>query len=129
MAISSLPKIVYLLGVDDSGEYGNATCPHCGAQGRYTYFFVCDDGERRGAMAGCIKLYPQHEFVAIHAAILQKQRDNQKKGWKLAGWDQETLDAITAYAAGKMSEGEAKDVIGRAKRAKAAWMKKKGYRR
>lgn len=58
-ARETLPRIVAVLGRSDSGEYGAATCPHCGAAGRYVYTFQCDDGTTRGAMAGCLKLFPR----------------------------------------------------------------------
>jgi hypothetical protein len=54
---TSLPTIISFTDFIDSGEYGNARCPHCGAEGRYTYIFETTEGTR-GAMAGCVKLFP-----------------------------------------------------------------------
>jgi len=40
------------------GDPGSATCPHCGAWGRYVYFFTTVDGEQHGAMSGCVETWP-----------------------------------------------------------------------
>ncbi len=55
----TLPTVVKVLGVDDSGEYGNTSCPHCGALARYVTRFVLEDGTVAGAASSCFKLYPK----------------------------------------------------------------------
>lgn len=120
-----LPKIIKFQGVTDAGEYGNATCPHCGASGRYIYHFVCVDGEQRGAMKGCLGKFPQHAFAKKHQRILDKQL--QRKS--LASWDVTILATIDDFAAGKVAENIATLKIAAAERQRDAWLKKSFGRR
>lgn len=76
-----LPRIIRFEGCTDSGEFGNTTCPHCGAQGRYVYHFVVEGDVRRGAMAGCIKLYPVSPVARVHQTLLEKIRQSAGKTW------------------------------------------------
>ena len=113
-ATQSLPKIVKFTGMTDAGEYGNATCPHCGAKGRYIYHFTCADDSERGAMAGCLKRFPMHAFAAKHQAILARENEYRAKGWSLPSWDVEILHAIEKFAAGEVTEFAATAIIKRA---------------
>lgn len=124
-ASSKLPKIIYFLDTLDSGAFGEATCPHCGALGRYVYRFVCEDGETRGAMAGCVKLYPMHRFAKLGMQIMDRQREYATKGWLLASWDCEILDAIHDYAIGKIPEAAADELIFKAQTRRDNWRAKK----
>ncbi|MCL4296301.1 MAG: hypothetical protein KJ077_11255 [Anaerolineae bacterium] len=134
---ADLPKVLYIEGLDDAGEFGAATCPHCGAQGRYIYWFVCDDGSQRGAMRGCFEHFPKHPFADRYAQILDKEIQNAKRrrpavqgqGWSLASWDASIKDAIEKYGAGQLSEAAAWEAIREADRAKKQWMKRRGFRR
>lgn len=93
---STLPKILAILGCDDHGpcdDGATASCPHCGADGRYVYHFLCDDGKVHGAMAGCIQLFPKHPLTNKIKTVFEKKRDYDKKKWKLAEWDQTVIDA------------------------------------
>lgn len=126
---ADLPKVVMIDHVEDAGEFGGTNCPHCGAEGRYIYWFTCEDGTQRGAMKGCFGHFPKHQFVQYHERIMDKQKENAKKGWKIASWDAETLDAIEKFVAGQMTEQAAWDVIRQADSNKKAWMKRKGFRR
>lgn len=118
---SDLPKVLYITGETDSGEFGNARCPHCGAEGRYIIHFVTADGQERGAMKGCFSKFPQHKFAAIHMRLIEKERDYSKKGWNLPSWDQDTLKAIEEYAHGAIPEYEAHNRINRANERKDAY--------
>lgn len=132
---ANLPKVVAITHFEDSGEYGNARCPHCGAEGRYVYYFRCDDGTERGAMKGCFSKFPQHPFAKIHARIMDKQKDldrinqERRQDRKLASWDVEQLEAIEAFAAGDMDEIEVDEIIRDAEARKNRWLKSHGYRR
>jgi hypothetical protein len=133
---ANLPEVIEVLALEDAGEFGAANCPHCGAEGRYVYRFTCADGSERGAMRGCFKHFPKHRFAERCAKILAKEKDNRtasRQSWgeprKLASWDQETLDAIRNFAAGRIQEWEADDIIRRADGRKRAWMKSRGYTR
>lgn len=123
-----LPKVVYIENLQDTGEDSGARCPHCGAEGRYIYWFRCEDGKLHGAMKGCFKLFPKSKFAELHEKLLAKQADYQKKGWKLASWDQEVVGAIEAHGRGEISEIAVQNAIGRANGARAAWKYGKKYR-
>lgn len=110
-AVTSFPKIVTFLGKSDSGEFGNAICPHCGAKGRYVIDFVCEDGVRRGAMSGCIKLFPISPLAKEHIAITERQTERAAKGQKLASWDIAKLDAIDQVLAGALTVEQALVVV------------------
>lgn len=127
-AAETLPRIVVMIARTDSGEYGNATCPHCGADGRYVWTFRCDDGTKRGAMAGCIKLFPRSALVDEHQRLLERAADRKAKGWQLASWDQAKLEAIEQVANGKVGEAEAVLVVKAENAKRDTWLAKRGRR-
>lgn len=98
---AGLPRIVRFLSRTDSGEYGNDSCAHCGALGRYQHHFVCEDGTMRAAMAGCIKLFPVSKVADVDRKLDEKAADYAKKGWKLPSWDQRKRAAVDAFFAGE----------------------------
>ena len=61
MTDQHLPRVIEVLEVIDCGPGPSASCPHCGADGRYITRFRCDDGTTRGAMSGCFKLFLPRE--------------------------------------------------------------------
>lgn len=126
---TDLPQVLYIEHLEDAGEGGAAACPHCGALGRYTYYFTCADGTRRGAMKGCFSHFPKHPFAERYAQILEKQKANAKKGWNMASWDKSVIDAIEQFGRGEITEWQAKDIIREADSNKKSWMKRKGFRR
>lgn len=101
---TGLPRIIRFNGRSDSGEYGNASCPHCGADGRYVFHFLCEDGTSRGAMAGCIKLFPVAPVAKAHAALIEKGQDYAKKEWNLPSWDLAKLEAIESFYRSEIDE-------------------------
>ncbi len=129
--IARLPRIVRYIDRVDAG--GGASCPHCGATGRYIFTAEVQDeqGSRRriGAMAGCIKLFPVAPIAREHAAYLEKLARYERNGWKgLPSWDRDALDAIEAFYAGTMSETLALATV-RAARARAkTWRTMRGRR-
>ena len=130
---ADLPRIIYVERVEDCGPRFDAMdepahCPHCGAEGRYIFWFHCEDGSFRGAMKGCFSHFKRHPFADMTGLILTKEREYQAKGWKLAKWDVDTLEAVQAFARGEITEQEAINRIHVATAAKQAWMRKKGYR-
>jgi hypothetical protein len=123
---ANLPKVVRFLGVEDMGEEADAHCPHCGAQGRYIYYFECEDGTRRGAMKGCYKHFPkswtEKYTYAIESGLHQVFEVKDKSGnvvridkedYAATEKEQKVLDAAAALAAGKITESEAETIIRR----------------
>ena len=121
---TQLPSIIQFTGVTDSGEYGNATCPHCGADGRYVYHFVTTEGAA-GAMAGCIKLFPVSPVAKAHQAVLDKQR----AGKNLNGWDRKIAEACERLYRGEIDEAAALHLIQIEQISRKQWMASKGYGR
>lgn len=122
-----LPRITRFLGTSDGGPSdgkGSAICPHCGASGRYVHYFECEDGTKRGAMSGCIKLFPVSPIAQADLALNEKHRDLQKrfgKGATLNTWDKRIREAIDAFYAGTMGERTALDNIQWARQAAATY--------
>lgn len=129
-AIATLPRITFVTKVQDFGP-GGASCPHCGAIGRWVTEFVCEDGETRGAMRGCIKLYPQGPFVTKSIELLDKERKEAEgmKGYRLNKWDIEQLAAINSAQLGNISIAQAMEIIRTSDKSKKNWMKSRGYAR
>jgi hypothetical protein len=125
---TELPQVIEILGLEDSGEFGNARCPHCGAEGRYVYHFTCADGTTRGAMKGCFSHFPKHRYAQRMARIAGKENDLRGSSRTLASWDLEVAEAIRAFADGTLSEVEVDRRLWHADAQKNAWMKRRGYR-
>jgi hypothetical protein len=126
--VTSLPRVVAVTEIHDAGP-GGASCPHCGAIGRYVIGFVTEDGEKGGAMRGCWKLFPKGEFVELTYQLIQKQMDADEKGKKLATWDNEMLAALDGLENGRIGPDAARETIRQALLRKKNWMKSRGYRR
>lgn len=124
---ADLPEVLFVLDLHDSGEFGNASCPHCGAEGRYVYTFACADGTTRGAMAGCFKKFRKHRYAKRMERILTKALAAHKQGRKLASWDTDVEAAIRDFHQGVKTEAEADAIIRRADLRKQDYMRSKGY--
>lgn len=125
---TKLPKIVALLGCTDHGPcdpVATASCPHCGADGRYVYHFLCEDGNTRGAMAGCLKLFPRHPLVGKVEAVFTKARRYDQEGWNLPSWDQDILNACDSLRDGKIDFGRWEQVVQIAFRQRNTYLDKK----
>jgi hypothetical protein len=76
------------LGIQDGGEH--ASCPHCGAEGRWIYHWL-EYGETRAAMAGCYEMatgkIKKGDLEKVHVLIAQKL--SKKK--PLNGWERGIL--------------------------------------
>lgn len=101
-AVSTFPKVIAVLSVTDAGPGGGATCPHCGAEGRYVNWFLCDDGKKRGAMAGCFELFPKAHgrVAALTAEAFRRVGDANATGQRVAGWWLDIIAATDRLAAG-----------------------------
>ncbi len=130
-ATATLPRIVRFVGTTDGGPSdgrGSAVCPHCGASGRYVHFFQCEDGSRRGAMSGCIKLFPVHPIAKLDLDLKERERELQKSygpGAKLNSWDQRIRKAIDAFYADEVDEWTTLAVIRSENVAKANYRRTK----
>lgn len=114
MTVASLPRIVKFLGTDDAGA--GASCPHCGATGRYIIRFQVEDGRTLGAMRGCVKLFSVSELAQHQQYFQEKQRryvTQHDPPWKLNARDAEALrwleDAIDGRADAEQAIAIAKD--------------------
>lgn len=108
-AVASFPRVVEIERIEDTGPDSGAHCPHCGAEGRYITWFITEGGAYHGAMRGCFSLFPKSRYASRVEFILTKERSAQRKGWKLASWDQKVLDAIRQLAT--LGEAEVDRII------------------
>ncbi len=101
-----LPRITRFLGVDDCA---GASCPHCGATGRYIIRFQVEDGRQLGAMRGCIKLFPVTELARQHQYFVDKQARyaRQRPSWELNARDREALRWIMDAIEGRVDARQA----------------------
>ena len=109
-----LPRIITVLGFTDHGPSdgeGSTSCPHCGCSGRYVWSFLCEDGNRYGAMRGCFKLFPKHQFADTVKAIYEKVKEYQKKDWKIASWDENILNACHDLAEKKIDLSTYENIV------------------
>lgn len=124
-------RVVAVVGFTDAGEYGNASCPHCGALGRYVLHFVCDDGKTRGAMRGCFRLFRKaHGPVArLTEQAFDKAADAKSKGTRIASWWAEILDATADLAAERITRERHAEIVLAADGRRRAWLNRNGYAR
>ena len=110
MARSDYPTIIEFTGMYDGGpceDGATATCPHCGADGRYIHFFKTADGHEAGAMSGCLKLFPVSPVAKIQKKLQDKEhqlRVAYGKDAHLNSWQQKMQDSIRIFQAGGMDE-------------------------
>ena len=131
MTQNELPKIVRFLGVDDAGPADprpNGVCPHCGAEGRYTWRFLTEDGQTLGAMSGCLKLFPVSLVALEEKRLIEKERDLQKRYGESAhlnSWDTKIMEAVGAFHRDEISEKDFERTVRQQKAAAQQWRKKK----
>jgi hypothetical protein len=145
-ATQTLPEIVAITGMrdfgpcDDDGE-PTAHCPHCGAGGRYVWSFICSDGSRRGAMRGCIKLFPLASGSSRYARLIQEAFDRyqaaQEDGKRLASWWHAMIVAAEEFGRGQYPDHDAivaaqqklYQVVADAEIQRQGWLDRNGYGR
>lgn len=99
-------KAFQFLYIDDCGPcdggIGSGNCPHCGADGRYIYYWA-EYGKVRGAMAGCyaaltgqIKMDDIDKFMTVLAKKLAT-------GKPLNGWQKTVIRMQQFMTEGKYS--------------------------
>jgi hypothetical protein len=112
MSVATFPKIIRFKGTDDCP---GGSCPHCGATGRWIVRFVDETGQHRGAMRGCIKLFPVSAIALEELRLTDKAAKYAKQGWTLNRADQGAVNAIEAFYAGALTEVQAMSVVRGAK--------------
>lgn len=132
--IAGLPAILAITDVRDGGPCdggATATCPHCGADGRYVFYFVCVDGSRRGAMSGCLKLFPQSASptARLVSEAFKREREAAVNHSKLASWWAEMIEAARALGRGEGSVLDFTARVQQAERSRQAWLNRNGYGR
>jgi hypothetical protein len=75
------------IGVKDCGT---ASCPHCGAEGRYIYQWE-ENGVARSAMAGCYKMLTGKLSKGEDVRYFEILAEKQSKGKELNGWDKNII--------------------------------------
>lgn len=88
--------------------------------------FQCDDGSTRGAMSGCIQLFPIHPIAQADMALKGREKElHQRFGpsASLNSWDKQAREAIDSFYAGTMDERTA------LYRVQCAEQSKRNYRR
>lgn len=111
-ALASLPRIVRFLETQDCP---GASCPHCGATGRFILRFVVSDGRTLGAMRGCVQLFPVSQIAREEERLARKAKQYAQRGWSLNRADTEAVDAIEAFYAGTLTERDALSAVRSAK--------------
>lgn len=120
-----LPRIVRFF---ETADCEGASCPHCGATGRYIHRFQVEDGRHLGAMSGCVQLFPVSPVAHEDLKLRKKETDHAKKGWKMASWDIDRREAIDAFYAGALDEQSAMSRLRAAAGRAKTWRMMKGRR-
>ncbi len=123
---ANLPTAVEFLRMEDMGEECDAHCPHCGALGRYIYYFRCSDGKVYGAMKGCYRHFPKNWMEKysrkvkenLHEVIEQKDKTGKVVNVIVNDYppnakEAAILNAAAALAAGEITDVEAKKIVRR----------------
>lgn len=139
-ATASLPAILAVTGCYDGGPCDGgptATCPHCGAGGRYIWSFICADGSRRGAMSGCIQLYPSDRHSRLIQEAFNRRMKAKEEGRSLASWWAAMIEATEAFAAKELRDhqevaaatAELHAAVREAEGRRQSWLHRNGYGR
>lgn len=132
-----ISPLVLFAGYHDHGpcEPGSpsAFCPHCGSGGRHVWEFFCQDGTRRAAMRGCLKLFPSSKLAIdqmtaidrFHEAIADQKSGKRK--WGPASWDNDIFGITEDLAHGEIDIDGAKAGIAAALDRRRAFLARKGF--
>lgn len=113
----SFPKLVAVIGY-----YESDICPHCGSSGKHVFEFICDDGKKRAAMSGCIKLFKP----GPDARLLQEAFKRVLAGSR-ASWWREMVEAAKKLANDKDLASFQISVMN-AEIRRQNWLGKNGYK-
>lgn len=122
------PSIIAVLACDDYGpceEGPTASCPHCGAAGRYVYTCLMSDGTRKGMMKGCLGTFAKDACAKqCESAVGKKALESSGKGY-LSKWDKQVLWALDHIET--VGIPGLRSVCQQVAAEKKAWMRSKGY--
>lgn len=76
------------------------SCPHCGAEGRWVYYWI-ENGIKRGAMAGCYKKLTGMITKGDREKYFELLADKQAKNKPLNGWDKNVIRMMEFMKDGK----------------------------
>lgn len=130
-----LPAVLAVVEVRDGGPcdggFGSATCPHCGAEGRYINVFICEDGSRRGAMSGCFKLFPgsNSPIAKLTQEAYKRQRQAKETGKRLASWWADIVAAAEELQPGNVNVAAFMSKVQNAESRRQGWLRQNGYGR
>lgn len=92
-------KPFQFLGVEDCGE---ASCPHCGADGRYIYHWS-EYGQVKAAMAGCYQTLTGKVEKGDYEKVMESIAKKQSRNKSLNGWERTILRMQQFKMEGKYS--------------------------
>lgn len=128
-----LPAVLAFTSMSDHGPgdegRGSTNCPHCGAEGRYVFHFVCADGSRRAAMSGCVNLFPATPEALLTQQAHSKAAQALRDGKQLASWWKEILAAVEALEAGEMTPDLFRASVRASDGRRRSWLARNGYGR
>lgn len=126
----TLPLVTRYQGKTDGGpcdDGATAVCPHCGADGRYIHWFECEDGSKRGAMSGCIKLFRFSDIAAADMSLSEKEIEREKNGKGLNAVESRARYAIDQFYAGRWDEPTVMKMIESQKQAAFEYRRSQGW--
>jgi hypothetical protein len=118
--------ILAVIGCNDHGPCdggATATCPHCGADGRYVYTCLMSDGSHKQMMKGCLGTFTKDVCAKQCEAAMEKKAKN-----KTSRWDERVINAIDGVVIGTVSIDTLRSVCRSVASEKQAWLRKKGWR-
>ena len=107
-------------------DFGETSCPHCGAEGRYIYFWL-QDGVKMSAMAGCYKALTgklakndEAKYMELLSVKLAKNKD-------LNGWDRNIIRLLDYKKESKFPEDWCNQKIKEILSQRKSLLARKGY--
>lgn len=134
MSTQPLPRVLSVIEVVDYGPSdgaGSASCPHCGASGRYVVRFLCADGLTHAAMRGCFKLFPKADDRVAYVTneAIKRAAEARPTGARLASWWRDVLDLVEALREDKIDFERFRAYVLQADGRRREWLRRKGYGR
>ncbi len=123
--LTARTTIVAVIDCSDGGPCDpepTASCPHCGADGRYIYTCLMSDGSHKGMMKGCLQTFAKDACARQCEIAMEKKAHGYT-----SRWDERVLDAIDALPYTGIDA--LRSVCRQVAIEKKSWMQKKGFRR